>query len=303
MQAGHASDDTHSNFSNASYQYDHGDDDVPDGTFLPTGGSGRPPVVVANTSLAYPPTDRWHFFRSRPRKFFILVALGIGLFLYTQTRLETEQEPRVCLDPADLEALRHPAHAAAIPLPPSTTTVTVTVPAATHTVLVDHAVASAIMYSSRPLEFHIVVDEGGQTYLEKRLSLLTKPVYNISVHFYRPSWQSMVDRIDREGNIMTTHLAGVPGLMKLFLHEILPNNVSKAIYVDTDAFFLTDPALLWDRFDRMDDTVAISMPTHSDQSAPQWHDGNKICSCIMLLHLDRLRAMRVMDSSIYRADT
>ncbi|KAA1478774.1 hypothetical protein DENSPDRAFT_788424 [Dentipellis sp. KUC8613] len=161
---------------------------------------------------------------------------------------------------------------------------------------------SAIMYTSRPLEFHVVCDDTSEAYLSQRLALLTHPVHNITVRFYRPSWQSMVDRIDRDSTIKTNHLAGVPGLMKLFLHEIFPDQVTKAIYVDTDAFFLTDPVLLWNRFATMNDTVAISMPTHPDQAAPQWHDANKICSCIMLLNFERLRNMRLMDSVIYRDD-
>jgi len=36
---------------------------------------------------------------------------------------------------------------------------------------------------------------------------------------------------------------GPGGLSKIFLHEILP--VKQTLYVDTDAFFVADPALLW----------------------------------------------------------
>jgi len=91
--------------------------------------------------------------------------------------------------------------------------------------------------------------------------------------------------------------------MKLFIHEILPDDVPKAIYIDTDAFFMTDPTLLWERFASMDPSVAISMPTHYDQYTPHWHHASKICSCIMLLDLEKLRNMRLMDSSYYRQDT
>ena len=90
--------------------------------------------------------------------------------------------------------------------------------------------------------------------------------------------------------------------MKLFMYELLPDDVERAIYVDTDAFFLTDPALLWEEFSRWDPGVSISMPSHPDQDAPQWHYASRICSCIMLLDLGKLRAARLMDSSIYRAD-
>lgn len=90
--------------------------------------------------------------------------------------------------------------------------------------------------------------------------------------------------------------------MKLFIHEILPPTVTRAIFIDTDAFFITDPALLWQFFDDLDPDTAISMPTHPDQSAVQWHHANRICSCIMLLNLEKLRALRLMDSSLYRDD-
>jgi len=161
---------------------------------------------------------------------------------------------------------------------------------------------SAIMYTSRPLHFHIICDEGAIAYLETRLSLLTHPVHPITVRFYRITFQSMVDRITREGSLNTGHAAGTPGLMKLFIHELLPDTVEKAIYVDTDAFFLTDPALLWDEFSRWGPNIAISIPYHPNLVKNEWWNASEICSCIMLLHVQKLRDLRLMDSSIYRAD-
>ena len=89
------------------------------------------------------------------------------------------------------------------------------------------------------------------------------------------------------------------GLMKLFIHEILPPTVERAIFIDTDAFFISDPAQLWARFDALQPGVAISMPSHPEQYAPDWHHANRICSCIMLLDLARLRELRLMDSAFY----
>ncbi|KAI0822673.1 hypothetical protein BC628DRAFT_1326697 [Trametes gibbosa] len=160
-------------------------------------------------------------------------------------------------------------------------------------------IKSIILYSSSPLEFHIICDQSAQEYLEKRISLLTHPQHHILVRFYRIPHQNMVARIDREGAINTDHAAGVPGLMKLFIHEILPTTVRRAIFVDTDAFFISDPTQLWAHFHALRPETAISMPSHPDQSEPQWHNANRICSCIMLLDLDRLRALRLMDSSHY----
>lgn len=88
--------------------------------------------------------------------------------------------------------------------------------------------------------------------------------------------------------------------MKLFIHEILPPSVKKSIFIDTDAFFISDPQLLWAQFAAWGPHTAISMPSHPDQHSEMWLDANKICSCVMLLDLEKLRALRLMDSSVYR---
>ncbi|KAH9830981.1 uncharacterized protein C8Q71DRAFT_316624 [Rhodofomes roseus] len=160
---------------------------------------------------------------------------------------------------------------------------------------------SILMYTSKPVEFHVICDEGAQAYLEKRIRLITRPTRNILVRFYRLTFDDMKRRIEREGAIVSDHSAGTPGLMKLFIHEILPESVSRAVFIDTDAFFITDPALLWDRFSSFKPDTAVSMPYHPDQSNEGWHHANRICSCIMLLDLARLRKFRLMDSSAYRA--
>jgi hypothetical protein len=90
--------------------------------------------------------------------------------------------------------------------------------------------------------------------------------------------------------------------MKLFLHEVLPDDVEKAIYVDTDAFFLTDPALLWEEFSHWKPDVAVSIPYHPNMIQSNWFNASEICSCIMLLHLQKLRSIRLMDSDVYRRD-
>ncbi|KAI0807044.1 hypothetical protein C8Q74DRAFT_1312994 [Fomes fomentarius] len=163
-------------------------------------------------------------------------------------------------------------------------------------------IKSIVMYSSSSLAFHIICDHAAQEYLEQRIHLLKHPQHDIAVRFYRISHQRMVARIEREGALHTDHSAGVPGLMKLFIHEILPPSVERTIFIDTDAFFISDPTQLWDQFDALEPGVAISMPYHPDQYEPSWHHANRICSCIMLLDLARLRDLRLMDSVHYRED-
>jgi hypothetical protein len=263
-------------------------------------------------------------FRTRRRVIFWLLGATfvlIGLYSHWQYPLGGEKYFESC---QSLDPQIPCVPSAQIDSPPHTVTITQTAPPTTKTMIVEPPVQpvvfalimysessamegavllkTAIMYTSRPLHFHIVCDGAARVYLETRLHLLTHPVHNISVRFYQLSYETMRDRISREGAINTGHSAGIPGLMKLFLHELLPDDVEKAIYVDTDAFFLTDPALLWEEFSRWDDGVSISMPSHPEHQTPQWHNASRICSCIMLLHLGKLRAARLMDSSIYRAD-
>lgn len=107
--------------------------------------------------------------------------------------------------------------------------------------------------------------------------------------------------------------------MKLFLHEILPTSVKKVIFVDSDAMLVADPTLLWQTFDGLKPSTAIvtgryvyslqldscskCYGSHPDHDAEQWHHASRICSCVMLLNLEKFRELRLMDSSVYRNDT
>ena len=92
----------------------------------------------------------------------------------------------------------------------------------------------------------------------------------------------------------------IAGLLKLFVHEILPESVKKAIYVDTDAFFISDPRLLWEQFGKLKPETAISLPAHPNLGEAAWHYADRICSCVILFDLEKLRNIRLIDSKIYR---
>ncbi|CAA7270160.1 unnamed protein product [Cyclocybe aegerita] len=160
-------------------------------------------------------------------------------------------------------------------------------------------VKSILLYGTRPTDIHIICDHTAEQFLRKRVALVQRPSHHVRIWFYKPSWQSMLDRVEREGSIKTDHSAGLPGLMKLFIHEILPPTVKRSIFVDTDALFIADPALLWDVFDTLRPATAIVMASHPDQDSPEWHHASRICSCVMLLDLEKLRSLRLMDSRIY----
>ncbi|KAJ2931398.1 hypothetical protein H1R20_g5686, partial [Candolleomyces eurysporus] len=160
-------------------------------------------------------------------------------------------------------------------------------------------IKSIVMYSSRPTDIHIICDDAAERVVRSRLSLLERPLHQVRVWFHKPTWQGMLDRVEREGSIQTDHSAGLPGLMKLFIHEILPSNVTKSIFVDTDAFFISDPALLWNIFDTLRPQTSLVMASHPDQDSPEWNNASRICSCVMLLDLAKLRKDRLMHSSVY----
>ncbi|KAF5365747.1 hypothetical protein D9758_003138 [Tetrapyrgos nigripes] len=161
---------------------------------------------------------------------------------------------------------------------------------------------SVLMYTSSPVEFHIICDPTARVHIEGRLALLTNPRHQVNVFFYEPTYEAMQGRIEREGSIKTDHDSGLPGLMKLLIHEILPPTVKKGIYVDTDAFFISDPTLLWNTFSITKPETAVVLPSHPDQEAEVWNQASRICSCVMLLNLEKLRELRAIDSSIYRKD-
>ena len=67
---------------------------------------------------------------------------------------------------------------------------------------------SILMYSSKPVQFHIICDDGARAYLERRFRLIERPARDILVRFYLLSLDDMSARIEREGAIVSDHSAG-----------------------------------------------------------------------------------------------
>ena len=65
------------------------------------------------------------------------------------------------------------------------------------------------MYSSKPVHFHIICDDGARAYLERRFRLIERPAHDILVRFYLLSLDDMRARLEREGAIVTDHSAGI----------------------------------------------------------------------------------------------
>jgi hypothetical protein len=94
--------------------------------------------------------------------------------------------------------------------------------------------------------------------------------------------QSIKTRAARAG-VGSSYEAGVGGLVKTFIHEVL-YDVERAIFVDTDMLFLVDPALLWREFATMNDDQMVSFPTLGPKSHSGW-----ICTCVMCVFTIHIR--------------
>ena len=89
------------------------------------------------------------------------------------------------------------------------------------------------------------------------------------------------------------------GAAKTFLHRFLPS-VSKCLYIDTDMLVMEDIAALWAQFadfgpktimqmqltDKENDAKDLSLGL---QVLPKVFDPSHMCSCISLMHLERMR--------------
>ncbi|KAG8982455.1 hypothetical protein FRB93_008112 [Tulasnella sp. JGI-2019a] len=158
------------------------------------------------------------------------------------------------------------------------------------------ALKSVFMYLSRPLELHLVCSSDVPEIVDRKMALISRPTYNVRVSYYVLDPEMIRDRATRAG-IGTKHQAGLGGLAKVFLHEIL-FNVPRTIYFDTDMAFLVDPVLLWKEFDHLTGEKMISFPIQSLEAGPE-----KICSCVMLLDLQQMRRRIFMPSTSFPPST
>ncbi|CUA72472.1 hypothetical protein RSOLAG22IIIB_01142 [Rhizoctonia solani] len=144
------------------------------------------------------------------------------------------------------------------------------------------SIKSAIMHSSRPLSFRLICSEDAMPIIEHKFGLFSRPAYSVDVVYYPMSLDAIQARADRAG-VGTKYFAGMGGLVKVFLHELLPD-VNRAIFVDTDMVFVVDPVLLWNTFSTLKPDQMLAFPTLGPKS-----DASLICTCVMLLNLSLMR--------------
>ncbi|KAF9057686.1 hypothetical protein BJ165DRAFT_1422470 [Panaeolus papilionaceus] len=143
------------------------------------------------------------------------------------------------------------------------------------------AIKSALIHSSRPLELHFICSEDVVEMIESKIQLIKRPYYSLNVTFHVVPVDRVRERLER-ADIGTARWNWWL-LTKLLMHEIL-FDVEKTIFVDTDMIFVVDPVQLWDGFDTLEDNALLALPT----LGPKSHAG-EICTCVMLLHLERMR--------------
>ncbi|KAG8748645.1 hypothetical protein FRC10_000036 [Ceratobasidium sp. 414] len=146
-------------------------------------------------------------------------------------------------------------------------------------------IKSALMHTSRPLAFHLICSDEAIPIIKKKLQLFSRPAYPLDVSFYPVSLDAIQARAGRAG-VGTKYSAGWGGLVKVFMHELLPS-VERAIFIDTDMLFVLDPVLLWNTFSTLKRNQMVAFPTLGPKS-----DSSRICTCVMLLNLATMRDVK-----------
>ena len=179
---------------------------------------------------------------------------------------------------------------------------------------------SLLFYRTRPIHLHLLVDE----YSQPSLELLFK-TWNIP--YLRVSYINATPLLDEVVSIPTWHYAGRFPMLKLLLERVLPS-VSRIIALDMDIVLQADIGLLWDHFGAFSDESEADESTAGVSSGDDMkaRDASLFKQCIglvenesdwylgklkvkmpwpaigrgfntgvMLMHLDRLRALRFND--------
>lgn len=157
-----------------------------------------------------------------------------------------------------------------------------------------HMLKSILMHTSRRIEVHIICSNDSAPVIQKRLALVTRPRHDVRIALYTVTPDAIVARATRAG-IGSKHHAGVGGLAKMLIHELVP--AERALYVDTDAMFATDPALLWRAFTRLS-AASPGMLVALTHAGPA-SSGGETCTCLMGLHLARMRSAPLLPSPFF----
>ncbi|KAK3105117.1 hypothetical protein FSP39_017583 [Pinctada imbricata] len=158
---------------------------------------------------------------------------------------------------------------------------------------------SVLFYRRNPIHFHVISDNASYNILHQQFATWKKGnLTEVSVSFYpADKAKSYVSWIPNK------HHSGVNGLMKLSLTEILPQELNKVIFLDTDVICFADIAGLWKLFKHMKESMVLGLSEnlsgwylgqiYENETWPAVDKGYN--TGVMLLNLKELRSINWMN--------
>ena len=132
------------------------------------------------------------------------------------------------------------------------------------------------MYTSSPVDFHLITDEESQTYLSAVLELIEKPAHDIRIYFYPISLEAMEERLLRTAvwkkgqprymEMRTTHQSGTRELFSHRTNEIFTNvtaGMMKVVWAQTSRSTLICSYSSTRSFPLLSREAYLLIPTHS----------------------------------------
>ncbi|XP_014601591.1 PREDICTED: glycosyltransferase-like protein LARGE2 isoform X2 [Polistes canadensis] len=156
-------------------------------------------------------------------------------------------------------------------------------------------VKSILYHRTKPLHFHLIVDEIAKRTLITLFKTWDLP--SVQVSYYRAEkWVPKVSWIPNR------HYSGVYGLLKLILPEAMGE--SKILVLDTDVTILNDVTILWKMFEKFNPNQTLGLAENQSRwylksfsygQQPWPALGKGFNTGVMLMHLHRLRISKFRD--------
>ena len=103
-------------------------------------------------------------------------------------------------------------------------------------------------HKSYNITFHIFTDNDGEKTISKYFNSITNNVCTIFRIYQIDKLLEIAKEYLDENHITNTHYSGIYALSKAFIHDILPQNVTHILLVDTDIIFMNDIYSIWKQF-------------------------------------------------------
>ncbi|KAI4501740.1 hypothetical protein M0802_003075 [Mischocyttarus mexicanus] len=156
-------------------------------------------------------------------------------------------------------------------------------------------VKSILYHRTKPLHFHLIVDEIAKRTLITLFKTWDLP--SVQVSYYRAEkWMPKVAWIPNR------HYSGVYGLLKLILPEAMSEK--KILVLDTDVTILNDVTILWKMFEKFNPNQTLGLVENQSRwylksfsygQQPWPALGKGFNTGVMLMHLHRLRVSKFRD--------